>query len=399
LHSISTYVFLLGPEDAFPPPSTPASFWQLSFDTPEYERWLEHWTGTWPSYLRPNDARELATDFDLDPARVDRAAMLAQGRAAVRNPLNLNPTHEDLRAAGRTLGAPRLGRYAIRIVPRYQLKDLVLPPDRLAQLSTLVSRARHRDEVQKRGYGGPGDRGQGLPVLFAGPSGTGKTMAAEIVAGELGLDLFTIDLSSVVSKYIGETEQNLNLIFEATHRAPAVLFFDEADSLCGKRTEIKDAHDRYANLEVNFLLQRIERHSGIVILATNFQQNIDSAFLRRFVDRVDFPLPDEAQRRDLWERQFPEFSREEDDPKALKDLRERIDFAFLARQFAFTGASIRNAVLHAAFAAASRKDTEVTMLDVIRGVAAEYRKQGRLCSPAEFGSYYKSLREDAPHPA
>lgn len=396
LHSIGTFVFLLGPEDAFPPPPIPADFWQLSFDAPEYERWLRGWTATSPSGLPPDDARDLATDFDLDPTRIDRAVMLARGRAAARHPQNLTPTPGDLRAAARTLGVPRLGRYAIRIAPRYKLKDLVLPPDRLAQLNTLVSRARHRDDVQEMGYGGPGDRGQGLPVLFAGPSGTGKTMAAEIVAGELGLDLFAIDLSSVVSKYIGETEQNLNLIFEATHRAPAVLLLDEADSLCGKRTEIKDAHDRYANLEVNFLLQRIERHSGIVILATNFQQNIDSAFLRRFVDRVDFPPPDEAQRRDLWERQFPEFSQP---GNALQKLRERIDFPFLARQFALTGASIRNAVLHAAFAAASRESREVTMLDVIRGVAGEYRKQGRLCSPAEFGHYYKSLREELPRPA
>ncbi|MCP5104024.1 MAG: ATP-binding protein, partial [bacterium] len=181
--------------------------------------------------------------------------------------------------------------------------------------------------------------GKGLNVLFSGPSGTGKTMAAEILANELGLDFYKIDLSCVVSKYIGETEKNLAGIFKEAQTANAVLFFDEADALFGKRSEIKDSHDRYANIEINYLLQEMEQHEGIVILATNFRRNIDDAFSRRVHFSLDFPFPDEEYRLGIWRKIFPHEA-----PKSPD-----IDLEFLAGRFKMSGGSIKNIALYAAF--------------------------------------------------
>ena len=174
--------------------------------------------------------------------------------------------------------------------------------------------------------------GKGLCVLFAGPSGTGKTMSADIIAGELGLDLYKIDLSNVVSKYIGETEKNLSRIFDEAETSNAILFFDEADALFGKRSEVKDSHDRYANIETGYLLQRMEEHEGIVILASNFRKNMDEAFIRRLHFTVEFPFPNEEDRLRIWENVWPE--------TAPRD--PGLDFAFLARRFQITGGNIRN---------------------------------------------------------
>src|SRR5207248_4941858 len=179
------------------------------------------------------------------------------------------------------------------------------------------------------------DSGKGLKALFAGASGTGKTMTAGVIARELGLDLYRIDLSGVVSKYIGETEKNLDRIFRAAHCSNAILFFDEADALFGKRSEVKDAHDRYANIEVAYLLQKMEEHEGAVILASNLSKNIDDAFSRRMHYIVEFPMPDEAHRERLWLGMFP--------PEV--PLGQDVDFRFLARQFPIAGGDIKNIAL------------------------------------------------------
>ena len=221
------------------------------------------------------------------------------------------------------------------------------------------------------GFGRSMNRGRGISALFAGASGTGKTMAAEILAHELHLDLYRIDLAGVVSKYIGETEKNLRQVFDAAEQAGAILFFDEADALFGKRTEVKDSHDRYANIEVNYLLQRMEEYRGLAILATNRKSFLDQAFLRRLRFLVDFPFPDAADRRRIWERVFP----------ASAEV-ERLDFGALAR-LEIPGGNIRNIAVNAAFLAAT-EGRPIGMGHVLAAARREYAKIDKLATDAEL---------------
>ena len=224
--------------------------------------------------------------------------------------------------------------------------------------------------------------GKGLKLLFTGPSGTGKTMTAGVMAHDLGLELYRIDLSCIVSKYIGETEKNLDRIFRAAHCSNAILFFDEADALFGKRSEVKDAHDRYANIEVAYLLQKIDEHDGAVILATNLSKNIDEAFARRMHYVVRFPFPDTADRERLWRGIFP----------AQAPLDQNIDFEFVALQFSFVGGDIKNIALDTAFGAASDGGV-ITMARLLRAVAQHLIKQGRSPTVADFRQYYDLLTD------
>jgi hypothetical protein len=280
----------------------------------------------------------------------------------------------DLSAAIRRLAGGHLDRMARHIRPSRSWNAIVLPEDQEAQLRELVSRYRHRETVYDTWKFGA-IPSAGLVALFSGAPGTGKTMAAEVVAGDLGLDVYKVDLSSVVSKYIGETEKNLEKIFNAAAAGGLVLFFDEADSLFGKRSEVSDAHDRYANIEVSYLLQRVESYDGLVVLATNFQKNIDPAFLRRVHVSVDFPLPEEAERRAIWKMSFPKGA-------PVK----KIDIPFLARQFKISGGAIRNAALHAAFLAAGAGGP-ITMDLVMLGLKRELQKMGRLWAEAGLDRY------------
>jgi hypothetical protein len=276
--------------------------------------------------------------------------------------------------AVRRLAGGHLDRLTTRIRPRRTWADLVLPPAQLAQVQELVTRYRHRQTVYGT-WGFHPTPSTGVVALFSGPSGTGKTLTAEIIAGELGLDLFKLDLSSVVSKYIGETEKNLEALFMAAETGDAVLFFDEADALLGKRSEVNDSHDRYANLEVAYLLQRLERHDGLVLMATNLAKNIDAAFLRRIHVSVEFPVPDAAERREIWARSFP-------DGCPCEDL----DFGWLAKQFNLTGGAIRNTATAAAFLAA-HAGSSVTMERVLQALRRELQKLGRLVHEEEFSDY------------
>jgi len=242
----------------------------------------------------------------------------------------------------------------------------------------VTARVRHRsfvlDEWDLRRGGG---RGEGITALFAGPSGTGKTLAAEVIAHELGVDLHTVDLATVVDKYIGETEKNLDRIFNEAEQVNTVLFFDEADALFGKRSEVKDARDRYANVEVAYLLQRMERFNGLVVLATNLRLNIDDAFARRLDVTVDFPKPDIAERLRLWVHLIGH--------KLPVD--DTVDLSFLADHFELSGGNIRNAVVTAAYLAVD-DGRSVGMVDLVRAVAREYRKLGRLCLEGEFKEWF-----------
>jgi SpoVK/Ycf46/Vps4 family AAA+-type ATPase len=276
----------------------------------------------------------------------------------------------------RRLASGPFDKLAIRIRPRRTWDDLVLAPDRLQGLKELASRYRHRDVVHGE-WGFPAIPASGLVALFSGSSGTGKTLAAEIIAGELGLDLYKLDLSSVVSKYIGETEKNLERVFSAATATNTVLFFDEADSLFGKRSEVNDARDRYANLEVSYLLQRMETYDGLVILATNFQKNIDEAFLRRIHVSIEFPVPAEPERLAIWKHAIPKTAPQKE-----------LDWDFLAKQFELSGGSIKGAALHGAFLAAEAGEPismEILMLSLKR----EFQKLGRLRTQNEFKQYTK----------
>ncbi len=314
--------------------------------------------------------------FRLSPEQIARAVRDAGVRAMAAG---RDVSHEDLQAGARAQNSGGLERLARRIVPAVGWDDLVLPPQVLRQLHELASRAEHRHAViggwgMRRG----GGRGRGVVALFAGESGTGKTMSAEVIARELGIDLYTVNLATVVDKYVGETEKNLERIFTEADGINGVLLFDEADALFGKRSEVSDAHDRYANIEVAYLLQRIESFDGLAVLATNLRSNVDEAFTRRLDAVIDFPVPEEPERLALWDACLGTRL-----PRAGD-----IDLAFMARSFKLAGGAIRNIALTAAYFAADRGDA-VNMVDLVVATQREYRKLGRLCLEAEFGPYHK----------
>lgn len=280
-----------------------------------------------------------------------------------------------MRLAARQQSASGLEQHARRIRPAVDWSDLVLPERPLTQLHELALRARHRDRVlgDWRLSAG-GGRGRGVLGLFAGESGTGKTLSAEVVAAELGLDLYVVQLSSVVDKYVGETEKNLERIFTEADRTDAVLLFDEADAVFGKRSEVKDSHDRYANMESAYLLQRLESFDGIALLTTNLRANIDEAFTRRLDLVVDFPFPDAGQRLALWRHSLSHVPCADD-----------LQFQPVAADFELAGGSIRSAVVTAAYLAAGRGD-HVTSADLLEGARREYRKAGGWCRARAPGS-------------
>ncbi|WP_217171430.1 ATP-binding protein [Streptomyces sp. AC512_CC834] len=316
------------------------------------------------------DLASAVAPYRLGGDRIQRAAHGARSLAAFEGtPL----TADHVRLAARRQSASGLESHARRIRPDVDWTDLVLPDKPLTQLRELALRARHRDQVlgEWRLSAG-GGRGRGVLGLFAGESGTGKTLSAEVVAADLGLDLYVVQLSSVVDKYVGETEKNLERIFTEADRTDAVLLFDEADAVFGKRSEVKDAHDKYANMESAYLLQRLESFNGIALLTTNLRANIDEAFTRRLDLVVDFPFPDAGQRLALWRHGLSHV------PSV-----EGIDPEPLARNFELAGGSIRSAVVTAAYLAAGRGGT-VTADDLLEGARREYRKAGRLV-PGEGG--------------
>jgi hypothetical protein len=273
--------------------------------------------------------------------------------------------------ASREQARPKLDDLAQRLEPVARWTDLVLPEPQVALLREIALHVRHRATVYEDwGFAAQGARGLGIGVLFAGPSGTGKTMAAEVLANELRLDLYRIDLSSVVSKYIGETEKNLRRVFDAAEEGGAILLFDEADALFGKRSEVKDSHDRYANIEISYLLQRMEAYRGLAILTTNLRSALDPAFLRRLRFVVQFPFPDAAQREEIWRRIFPP-----ETPTA------EIDHRRLAR-LNVPGGNIRNIALGAAFLAADAHEP-VSLRHLLRAATAEYAKLEKPLSGTE----------------
>jgi hypothetical protein len=333
----------------------------------------------WRGVLGDVDADAVA-HFRLGPYEIAAAGRAAAARAAAAR---RGVSTDDLLAGARLQGSPALERLARRIEPRAGWDDLVVPERVRTRLRDLADRARHRDQVLTEwGLGARTARGRGIVALFAGRSGTGKTLSAEIVAHELGLDLYVVDLATIVDKYVGETEKNLDRIFDQAERINGVLLFDEADALFGKRSGVEDAHDRYANIEVAYLLQRMESFDGMAILTTNLKGNLDPAFARRLDAVIELPMPDEPERVRMWETNLPSAVPRTDD----------VDLEFLTR-FKLSGGNIRNACLSASYRAAAG-GRAVTMADLIDGVAQEYAKLGHLCVEAEFGPFYDLVRND-----
>ena len=348
-------------------------FTQVRFPRPDYAQRTAMWR-----------AVEDLPD-DADPARLAGTYRLTRGdiEDAVATARSLTCgalTANDIREGCRLHSRQELDELAREIEPTYDWDDIVLPEDTLTHLREIAGAIRHRGTVfEEWGFADRFSLGNGINVLFTGKSGTGKTMAAEIIANDIGLPLYKLDLSSVMSKYIGETEKNLSRVFDAAENSNAILFFDEADALFGKRTEISDAHDRYANVEVDYLLQRMEEHDGCVILASNLKENIDEAFRRRINASVGFPMPDENARREIWELIFPE-----------QTPRGEIDIDFLAG-FELSGGYIKNVALTASFLAAEAGEP-VDMSHVVRALRREFQKTGKLYDVEVFGQYADAVR-------
>jgi SpoVK/Ycf46/Vps4 family AAA+-type ATPase len=322
--------------------------------------------------LPADDLDALAGRFRMTPLQIQESVVTAYYSA--RWQAAAAPTRRELFAAARGQTGHALAGLARKIDPVYTWEDLVLPGDPLDQLHEMCQRVAFRQRVLGEwGFDRKLSLGKGISALFAGPPGTGKTMAAEVIAQELDLDLYKIDLSAVISKYIGETEKNLERIFAAATDANAILFFDEADALFGKRSEVRDSHDRYANIEIAYLLQRMEQYDGLAILATNLRQHMDEAFTRRLQFVVEFPFPDEAYRRQIWQVCFPR--------EAPRD--PALDFEHLARKFRLSGGNIKNIVLSAAYLAAT-ENVPIGMAHLLRATRREYQKMGKVLSEADL---------------
>ena len=308
----------------------------------------------------------LAHQFRLTAIQIEQA--IADTEIALQHGIESQSAEVLLLNAVRSQCSQALQGLTQPIQPRYQWNDLVLPPGQTEQLQEICIHMQRRYRVlEEWGFDRKLSLGKGISTLFSGPPGTGKTMAAEVIATTLKLDLYRIDLSQVVSKYIGETEKNLGQIFAAAANANAILLFDEADSLFGKRTEIKDAHDRFANIEVGYLLQQIEAYEGLAILTTNLRSNLDEAFIRRLRFIVEFPLPTVSDRVRIWQKTWP--------PEL--PLADHVDWQALAEQLDITGGNIRNIALSAAFLAAA-EDTVVNLSHIKRAARREYQKMGKL---------------------
>ncbi len=320
----------------------------------------------------PEAADTLAVKLPLSTAELVAAGRSVSALSRVRD-----IETSDVEQTCRAFASPRTDRLANRVSTRYRWDDLVLPAAQMTALRDLCRQVLLEATVLDAwGFGDKSAADRGVAAMFCGPPGTGKTMAASIVANDLGLDLYRVDASKLVSKYIGETEKNLARLFDETDRATTCLFFDEADAIFAKRSDVKDSHDRYANLETSYLLQRIEDFDGLVILATNFRNNIDAAFLRRLSSVVGFPMPDVEQRRRLWQSMLP--------PAAPRcpDL----DLDFFARTFSIAGGHIHNIVLTAAYLAAADEHA-LGNVHLARATVREFGKIGHSCSVAEFGPY------------
>lgn len=353
---------------------------------PELEEGRRLWAGLLGQYplAEPQDPDRLAGKYRLTPGQMKRALEAAEALARWSGLPGIDGDCLDRGCRGQLRHA--LGDKARKVETVFTWEELILPESSKRLLRSACDQMRCRRQVYGAwGFGRKLAYGAGLSMLFSGPPGTGKTMAAQIAAGELGLELYKVELPAVVSKYVGETEKNLSEIFREASRSQAVLFFDEADVLFGKRTEMKDAHDKYNNMEAAYLLQKMEEYDGVSVLATNFLQNFDEAFKRRLKFIIEFPFPDAGYRRLLWRSVFP----------AETPLEADVDWEFLAARFELSGSAIKNVAVNAAFLAAG-EGAAVGMGHLLTALRRELAKSGKILSREDFGEYYM-LAEEGSH--
>ncbi|MEH2395775.1 MAG: ATP-binding protein [Nostoc sp.] len=356
----------------------PQGIFSVPFAMPNFEQrrfyWM-HYLKAANIFLSSSELDTLSDRFRLTSDQIANAAIAATHQVKWKNAAPTLHSSElaavqinDIFLAVRGTSGRDLEALSRQINPHYRWDDIVLPAPLKAQLREICEHVKHQYLVWERwGFNRQQSLGKGLNVMFAGTPGTGKTMAAEVIAQELQLDLYKIDLSQIVSKYIGETEKNLNQIFTAATNANAILLFDEADALFGKRSDVKDAHDRYANLEISYLLQKMEEYEGLAILTTNLRANMDDAFMRRLRFIVEFPIPGEKQRQQIWQKVFPDLA-----PRSPE-----LDLGYLARNFELTGANIRSIALASAFLAAT-EGNPIAMSHLTQAVRREYQKMGKI---------------------
>ncbi len=321
------------------------------------------------------DPAELASKFRFTPGQIQNAVRQAAGLCAISGRPALDPVTMHKCCYAQVV--VRLDTLADKVKPAYAWDDLVLPASQLELLQEACAHVKFRHTVyQDWGFERKVSYGKGLSMLFSGPPGTGKTMAAQVIANQLHMEMYKIQLSQTVSKYIGETEKNLRQVFEEAKNAGCILFFDETDALFGKRSEVKDSHDRHANIETAYLLQQIEEYDGVIIMATNLLQNIDNAFMRRINFVINFPFPDVATRKLLWTKLL----------STGAPLAEDVNLDFMAGQFKLAGGNIKNIVLHAAFQAASQK-SEITMKHILKSAVNEQRKNNIIIVKEDLKEY------------
>lgn len=350
-------------------------FLEMSLPLPDIGKRIVLWKqALMEAGVKGADPEGLAVKFSFSPGKIKASAREAERLARWRG----QPIDEEiLYESCRMQISHKLGEKAACIEAAFTWEDLVLPDFQKMRLRNACDQITFYHRVYETwGFEKKLPYGRGVSMLFYGPPGTGKTMGAQVVARELHLELYKVDLSSVMSKYIGETEKNLDSIFEEVKKSRSILFFDEADALFGKRSEVKDAQDKYANAETAYLLQKIEEYEGIVILASNYLQNFDEAFKRRIKFMIEFPLPDRERRLEIWKRMYPKEA----------PVSEELDFAYLARQFELSGSSIKNIAVASAFLAASQ-ETEIGMRQVLFALWEELKKSGKLLQREEFGEY------------
>ena len=353
--------FYLSLECPLPDATTRIDFWRQHLNDKSKE-------------FQEADLIELSSKFNFTEGQIHQSVRTAEHRAFWERRSLKELTPAIVNEAARSIAAPRLGGLARKVETPFTWSDIVLPEGQLSQLKEIATHAKRSQIVfEGWGYGRTFSYGRGIAALFEGQSGTGKTMAASIIGRALGLDVYQIDLSCVVSKYIGETEKNLSLIFSEAQDSNAVLFFDEADALFGKRSEVKDAHDRYANIETAYLLQRMEEYSGIVILATNMKQNLDEAFVRRMRFIIHFPFPNDEDRERIWHKVFP----------SNAPLANDVNFRWLSRKLKIAGGNIKNISLRAAFLALERNG-QIGMDCVVEAAKRESEKIGKIDGLADL---------------
>lgn len=362
-------------------------FINFNVPLPSFKHRKQMWNSFLESYstiIDDADINALATKFNFSGGQIKDAIYTANNIARLRKPDVSGLSVHDLYEGAKARSNKKLGELAKKIIPLHTWEDIVLPADIKAQLKEIRLYIKHKGTVYSDWkFDKKLSLGKGLNALFSGPSGTGKTMAAQIIAKEAKLDIYKIDLSSVISKYIGETEKNLSKIFKEAETSNAILFFDEADALFGKRSEIKDAHDRYANIETGYLLQKMEEYEGVVILATNLSKNIDDAFLRRMQFIVEFPFPDKILRKQIWIKIFPEEA----------PLSNDINFNFISEKLKLAGGNIKNIAIASAFYAADGSES-IKMSHIMHAAKREYQKMGKSFLTADFAPYYELIEAE-----